>query len=284
MPALLSARNTRAHATGSTPVDSTRTGSALALPSQHNSLHSRALDYLSRFGETHAFSHLTAARMWGCPLPGDPFAEPLHVTARRTLRGRPPGVVGHRPTSAMRTTRRGPFVVTDPASTWLALAATQPVAELVASGDYLTHTPSTHRALVTLDELSTRASTFHGRGARRARFALALINPAAESRAQSLLRLLLWKGGMPAPEINAEIRDAAGQLHLRGAMVFPQHAVLVDFDEHPQLSDTVHADRIAAMQRAGWLVITVGLRGLYATPDATLARITAALRSRGWRR
>ena len=249
----------------------------------------RCLAYLPRLAHGHHFSHITAARLWGCPLPTRfDENEPLDVSRP----GRAPrceGIIGHSSAAPVITARHG-LPVSDAASTWLALASALSRDDLVAIGDHLILEPrllepGDPRPYVTLEALGERAAEFHGRGARAAASALALLRQGAESRPETLLRLFLVRAGFGEPELQAEIRDAAGRWLGYADMYWPERRVVVEYDgEHHRTSSSQYdrdESRIEALIRAGYTVVRVRGGQLFGQPQIVVARVAQALRDRG---
>ena len=242
------------------------------------------------------FSHLTAARLWGCPLPQSiARGAAIHVTATAPTRapeGR--GVIGHqsRPELAA-TNRRYDLPVADAALTFCQLASVLPLDDLVAVGDHLVLDPAVldpHdiRPHVTLGELQTRVRCFTGRGARAAASAIGLVRQGAESRPETLLRLLLGRAGLPEPEVNPELTDATGRWLGRADLVYREWRVIVEYDGDQHRTDSRQYEKdIARFEKfvdAGWNVVKVRKTGLFTQPRGTVARVERALTQRGWRR
>jgi len=255
----------------------------------------RCADYAPLLRPGQFFSHLTAARLWRLPLPHDlGDDEPLHVSSlapARAPRGR--GVVGHQATARHRTsTRLLGFPVSDVVSTWLELAPLLPLDDLIAVGDAIVLDPAVldpldPRPYATLEELRRRLSHFSGRGARAAASALPQVRLGAESRPETLLRLLIIRAGLPEPLLNLRVTDAAGRFLGRGDLVYPDWRVVVEYDGDQHRTDSRQYDRditrIEGFQNAGWRVVRVRKAGLFVHPSTTLARIERALRAGGWR-
>ena len=241
------------------------------------------------------FSHTTAAMMWGCPLPpGLDAASAIHVSARAPRNApRGVGITGHQATDLrIATIARHGLAVSDAASTWLALASMLPLDELVAIGDHLVLDPfvldpADPRPFVTIAELHVRTEAFHGRGARRALTALGLVRLGSESRPETLLRLLLLRARLPEPELNLEVRDAGGRWLGRADLVWPEWRTVAEYDGDQHRSSTGQYEkdisRVDRFLAAGWKVVRVRKRGLFVTPQDTVARIADALASHGWR-
>ena len=244
----------------------------------------RCLAYLPRLAHGHHFSHVTAARLWGCPLPTRfDENEPLDVS-RPGRATRCEGIVGHSSAAPIVATRLG-FPVSDPASTWLALASTLSRDDLVAIGDHLILEPrqlepSDPRPHVTLEALGERAAAFHGRGARAAASALALLRQGAESRPETLLRLLLVRAGFGEPELQAEIRDAAGRWLGYADLYWPERRVVVEYDGEHHRTDSRAYDRdmtrIEDFVAARNAVVRVRKGALFGNPASVVARVQRA--------
>jgi hypothetical protein len=229
------------------------------------------------------FSHATAAALWGLPLPG-PVTD-LHVTAIGAHnRPRGQGVIGHR-THDAGVVLRDDLPVSMPGALFVELATELGLDDLVAVGDALILDPQVLdprdiRPWATIDELAIASRTSR-RGCRRARAALAFVRQGAESRPETLLRLLLVRAGLPEPDLNVEIRDVAGRLLGRADLVYRKAHVIVEYDgDHHRTSTAQYEKDMTRVERliaAGWTVIRVRARGLFVTPGETAARVRAAL-------
>lgn len=241
------------------------------------------------------FSHLTAARIWGAPM-ATPFRsdEALHVSTVSPQR--PPharGALGHqlRPGTPGAVLRHG-LPVTDPGTTWLQLASLLAPAEHVVVGDHLVLDPVVldpldPRPFLTLAELVEHVARFHGAGARAATRAVLRVRAGAESRPETLLRLLLIDAGLPEPLLNRELRDTAARFLGRVDMLYPGWRVVVEYDGDQHRTSAAQYDRdisrLDGIRRAGWTVVQVRSRGLFVHPDDTVRRVRQALHDAGWR-
>ncbi|MGD7733475.1 hypothetical protein ACQCX5_11015 [Propionibacteriaceae bacterium G57] len=95
--------------------------------------------------------------------------------------------------------------VTTGVSTWVDLAESLALDDLVTAGDWLLRPKSA----LTADDLRAGLRG-GGRGVRRAREALGLIRPGSASVSETLTRLLLVRAGLPEPELNVDLVTESG--------------------------------------------------------------------------
>lgn len=251
--------------------------------------------YMARSRPGQVFSHLTAARVWGMPLP-TVFTrrEGVHVSVRvPNTRPRGHGVTGHELSDPCATAvMRFGVPVTDAATTWCHLAALLSHDDLVAAADHLVLTPARQRAgdrrpYVTVEQLRHRVDTYHGPGARAARKALVDVRDGAESRRETLLRLLLQRAGLPEPDLNVDVYDSEDRWIGRFDQVHRRWMVIVEYDGEQHRLDDRQYDRdeikIEDAVQAGWSVVRIRKGAMSAAGKSAIARVERALRSRGWR-
>jgi len=221
-----------------------------------------------------AFSHTTSAALWGIPLPREDRAR-IHVTASGGAnRIRRPGVTGHRATD-LPITMLGILPVTTPAYTWVQLAQLLHHDDLVAAGDSLVTPRRVARkpALASIDDLS-RAILRNARGAARARRALVDVRVGAESRMETLVRLLLVRSGLPEPDLNPAIQLGPDVYH--PDLHYPQWQLAIEYlgDQHRTDPREWGRDiqRREAFEHRGHKVIAVTKHDL-AEPERLLARV-----------
>ncbi|MFT4028245.1 MAG: DUF559 domain-containing protein [Protaetiibacter sp.] len=230
------------------------------------------------------FSGLTAAALWGAPLPSDGF--PLDVTAGPGLtRPRRSGVVGHEGPAAVPISRAG-LPASPPARTFLECAGELELPDLVAVGDHLVldpHVLDPHdlRPYLRLDELRAFLAAARGRQVRAARAAAALVREGVESRRETQLRLLVHEAGLPEPVCGMLVHDADGRPIGYFDLVWPRERVIAEYDGDQHRTSTYQYDRdIRRYDRAteaGYRVIRVRARGLGPDRAETLERIRRAL-------
>ncbi|QWT23276.1 DUF559 domain-containing protein [Subtercola sp. PAMC28395] len=254
-----------------------------------DAVHNACAAYVPRLRAGERFWGPTSAILWGCPLPHRLVDEKIHTAIRPPLNStRESHVVGHqsRLGAHLPPSFRHGLPVADPLTTWLTLAARLWVHDLVAVADYLAYEPPpSHpvpgRPFVTREDFASGVSRFHGRGKIRASEALPFISTRAESRPETLLRLLLVDAGMPSPEVNPEIEDARGEVIGRADLVFRQQRVIVEYDGDQHRTDTKQYEKdMTRLQRfhlAQWSVLRVRQNGLFIDPASTVRSVASAL-------
>lgn len=234
------------------------------------------------------FSHTTAARLFGLPLPHtlrDSTLEITSLTPRRPMRAE--GVRGHEMSASdehviwvvdgLRTV--------DPVSAWLQLAPQLDVRALVVAGDALMrrHRPYASPALVAHRVRSNRGQ----RGQRKLIQALDLMRANTDSPRETELRLDILAAGLPEPEANPAIYAADGRFIAYGDLTYPEYKVLVEYDgEQHRTSDQQFARDVARLNELiaeGWIVIRVTKAHWARRHEVSIPKVRRALISRGWR-
>ena len=225
------------------------------------------------------FSHSTAARIHGMPLPARLETEGLVHLSSPTGRSRMqrPGVVGHRLKS--QTVVVEGLLVESRADSFVHLSTLLSLEELVTVGDWLV-SPN-RRAPLSVQELRDGLRRYNGaRGLQRARRALALVRVGAESPRETLVRLLIL-GALPEPMLQHEVFDASGTFVARLDLSWPALKLAVEYDgEHhnepeQRARDEVRLERLRAL---GWHVISITKHDLEDGGRRLLAAIVAAHR------
>lgn len=165
---------------------------------------------------------------------------------------------------------------TTPARTALDIARTEPLLEGVTALDVLLRRGVVARA--TLEEALALPGT--PRGARRARRAVDLADPRAESPQESRLRVLLVLAGLVAVPQYA-VRDRDGTFVARVDLAFPDVRVAIEYDGawHGAPGQLARdRRRLNALVAAGWTVLHVTAADLH-DPEALVARVRALLRA-----
>lgn len=248
--------------------------------------HCRA--YAARMREGQFFSHHTAARLLGLPVPGDDRSGAVvHVSVFAPARApRIAGVVGH--TCSLGGVQLGSIRglrVTPPIDTWLQLAAILALDDLIVLGDALVR--RTH-PFATVEQLRGAVAGMTGaRGARLLREALRNIRADTDSPRETRLRLIIVRAGLPEPEVNGVIANEHGEFVARGDLLYRLYRVLVEYDggDH-RLQESVYnhdIDRLDDIMALGWRVVRINKSHLASGGARAAAKIRAALLAAGWR-
>jgi hypothetical protein len=227
-----------------------------------------------------AFSHATAAAMFGAPV-DVPTLPHVALTPRRVLPQRAEIVVHGRRLAAEDVVIHEELRLTSGPQTFLDLAATLPPWELVSVGDALYR--AGHLTPEALGRRLERAARV--RGVVRARACAPVLSPLAMSRPESLLRYWVTVSDLPEPLAQVPVHDRWGRVVAHGDLGFPEWKVLLEYEgrqhaEADQFSRDV--DRYSLMAADGWLVLRFAGRHV-AGPTAVVDRTRRALMSRGWR-
>lgn len=242
---------------------------------QARDLRRLAAAYLAIAPERFAFSHVTAARLYGMPLPAGVAARPgldVVVPGRAVRRA---GVRGHK-TLVLDARWRDGMPMLHPELVWLQLAAVLHPDDLVVAGDYLVRRK---RALSSLERLREAVEGFAGqRGCRAATAALARLRAGTDSPPESRLRILLIAAGLPEPFIGYQVHDN-GYWVGTPDLAYPQHKVAIEYQGGGHRDEDVFEDDIARLERfhdAGWTVIQI-TKGQLRTPATVVDRVRRAL-------
>ncbi|PZU48276.1 MAG: hypothetical protein DI566_03290 [Microbacterium sp.] len=260
---------------------------------------------LPLLGEDRRFSHLTAARLWGMPLPFEwRSGEPLHVL---TLPGAEPlrrsGIVGWESADRPGGALVGPFPVVAAADVWAQLSVPGATGRdpetgrrqtlsrvwLVAVGDYLLTGPRApggkRTPLCSRDELVAAAITRRGkRGAKALTWALERVRAGAQSPRESMLRLALVDRGLPEPAVQPPIATSAGIRH--PDLGYLEERVLIEYQGDHHRTDPAQwredLRRQQFFEDAGYRVIAVTIEEFADDCFALALRIRRALRGRSY--
>lgn len=240
------------------------------------------------------FGGITAARLWGLPLPLHHLQdERLHTML--WYPGQPTnrvGVIGRQINdwNAHRVEIGGlPTIDLPTLFCHLGVLLSEP--DLVAVGDAMILTPvfpgpGPSRPFTTIDGLRERVALYRVRGKRRAARAVERIRPGAESRPETLLRLLLVEAGFPEPELNVRLHDEFGTELARVDLLFREFRVVVEYDGDQHRTDTHQFDRdlgrLDDLAACGWRVVRIGGRALFRDPQDVVNRVGRALVAGGW--
>ena len=166
---------------------------------------------------------------------------------------------------------------TDPLTTWADMAGSLSLPELVTMGDSVLGLgdPWSMEALRETVHLRARR-----RDVLRMREAVSLVRAGSRSAMESATRVLFVRDGLPEPEINAPIYDAAGEWLATGDFVWRRQRVVAEFDGDYHRTDRRQWQRDVARREsvvdAGWTYIQLTARSV--TVPAYADRLLARLR------
>ena len=250
--------------------------------------HSALLAYRARMTPGQFFSHVTAAQLWGLPLP--PALEGtriLHVCVFKPDRApRIAGVIGHHaePASVGVVEVRG-LRISGAVETWCQLAIVLTLDELIIMGDALVRRT---KPLATIVQLRRAVTDFSGqRGARRLRDAFDAVRARTDSPRETTLRLLIVRDGLPEPAVNPPMLNSSGEFMAFGDLVYRKYRVLIEYDgaQHRIEEEQYHRDidRLDDVMEEGWRVVRVNTSHLTIRRAFILGKIRRALMAAGWR-
>jgi len=232
-----------------------------------------------------AFSHLTAARLLGLPVPHRWVAtEPLDVMSLTTAPTiRRAGCSGHRGLESRRVMARKGLRIVGPEDTWCDLAATRAVDldGLIVLGDAVVH----YRRGIPYAQLARAVSRRRGgRGSRLMAEALPQLRPRNNSPMETRTRLFFLRGGLPEPELNVVINDReSGQWLSDSDFVWREQRVVAEFDGDHHRTDRQqwHNDvaRRENLEDDGWAFVQLTYASVMVYPrnQATLHRLRRLL-------
>ncbi|WP_156044153.1 hypothetical protein [Cellulomonas sp. HZM] len=171
------------------------------------------------------FSHLSAAAVWRPPLIGS-WPSEVHVVVGPRTGGRSwPGVVRHCTDLTPSIVVRDGVPVTDVATTVVDVARSAPFVTALAMADHAL----AHGLVTAVDLERAAARVVARRGSRAAARVVAMADGRAESVGESLSRGRMIELAAPRPELQHEVRDAAGLVG-RCDFFWPELRLVGEFD------------------------------------------------------
>ncbi|SDV01628.1 Transcriptional regulator, AbiEi antitoxin, Type IV TA system [Microlunatus sagamiharensis] len=208
-------------------------------------------------------SHVSAAVVHGLPVPYADLSR-VHVTRDREGGGRARRwvQVHGTPLAPNEVTSRDGITLTTVPRTFVDVARAHPMTTNVTLGDAVLRTGVPLAALVGAVE---HAAGRHGVAA--ARRALAFLDARSESPGESVSRVLLAQVGVPAPEPQLVLHDAAGAFVARVDLGWAALGVVGEFDGRVKygralgakadLEEVLWSEKLRedAIRRLGWVVV-----------------------------
>ncbi|MFC8731414.1 hypothetical protein ACFT5B_03010 [Luteimicrobium sp. NPDC057192] len=254
-----------------------------------------------------AFSHLTAARLWGLPVSRRVERDrKLHVTgvgAGRPVRTE--RVVPHEGLPERERRTRHGVAVTSPVRTWFDLGGLLGPGHLDERGAERRGVDPLHEELVVLTDAlladdglrqvprygvgpadlgRALAASAGARGVRRLRRAFGDASQFVDSPPETRLRLGLTRAGFPLPVVGADLVTSVGAWVARPDLCWPQVRVAVDYDGAPHLSRRKlrsDVERRDSLERVGWRHVVVFKEDLEEKWGMTLRRVAEAFEAHG---
>lgn len=225
--------------------------------------------FVPRLGERTVLGGLTAARIWGLPVPrrfdGDATVHVLVPAGRNRPVGR--GILSRSVHERLWDARELHGVpVASPALTWATASRHLEVSELVVLGD----------AFVAI------AGAWGSRtGGAAMRIAVTRVRTGVESPMETWTRLVIVAAGLPEPEVGVELWDGSefvGRIDL--AYRTQKIAIEYEGDHHRTDKRQWHKDigRVNRLQEIDWFAIRATTTQLWPTPTRFVEQVRAALR------
>lgn len=241
-----------------------------------------------------AFSHVTAAQLWGLSLPSSVERQEALDVMRATSAAqvRRSGCVAHRGLQIRERVSLRRLPVTGLADTWVDLGEVLErdigLDDLVVLGDEVAtrligppapgERPGDPVAVAAaLDTLTrTLASRVRPRGKEVLRRALELVRAPVRSPMETRARLMFVRAGFPEPAVNHPVHGRDGQWLLEGDLVWEEQQVVGEYQgrDHGSIRQRSYdADRATVAGDDGWRVLEIFADDVYRP-----ARRTACLR------
>jgi hypothetical protein len=242
---------------------------------------SRCRAYALRMRPDAVFTSVSAATLWGMPLPAYVDLARLHVSVPHGRpRPRSRGVVGTERPPDLDVVDLDGLRVLSPAATWASLGTAIGIGDLIAVGDDVVGDRRGY-PLAERGDLQSIAKR-RGRGAPRLRVAATRVRVGSRSRPESLSRVLLVESGIPEPELNFLLPELGVYLDL----AWPSARLGYEYQGGHHVDAVQHAADVRRQERVhdiDWLLMEATKFDLFDAPLATVARTRARLESRGVR-
>jgi hypothetical protein len=225
-------------------------------------------------------SRFSAARLLGLPVPEHLF-EHVTVFQPEDRRWRPE-FKAH----VTQRLRRRPVLVrgirtTDPMTTFIQLAGTLPLVDLVVLGDAIVkrYRVAPNR----LVKICRDSDEYYAGAALRGALH---VRRGVDSPMESRLRMLIVLAGLPEPRVDVRIMNDDGTWRRRFDLCYPEIRLIVEYDGRQHAEDVAQwnsdLERREELDDEEYRVLVVTARGIFVEPGRTIERIRAKLVARGW--
>lgn len=238
---------------------------------------------------TEFFSHVTAATLWGVPLPPMDDMQ-LDVSVMRPGRApRSVNVRGHQANPRLvHVAEHDGLRLSSPASTWACLGTVLSPYDLVSVGDAIACIRSStggngsppEPPLATLDQLRAAIDAGRRPGVGALRDALGRIRTGSWSRLETWVRLILVDAGLPEPVLNFDACDAAGRFLGCIDLAYPDLKIAIEYegDHHWMTAKQFQRDmdRLNRLVEAGWRIVRITKGHVFTDPREVVRRVSVA--------
>jgi hypothetical protein len=253
-----------------------------------------AAAYRTRMAQGHVFGGVTAARLWGLPLPTEwSLEEPLVIArANGATRGRAVGTrhIAVDPRLMAPAEQHGLPLLT-PVATTITLARELDHERLVHVVDALLTDSALYPDLqlprsphATAEQLREFLAPCDGlRGVRAMLAALDDARAGVDSRYESITRRTIVLAGLPEPVVHPLVRVEGIDLH--PDLAYPELKIAIEYegDGHREQGRWDRdIDRYALLEAAGWIVVRITKAHLARDGERCVARVAAARARRSW--
>lgn len=225
----------------------------------------------------YGLSHQSSITWLGGVAPDTPD---IHLAVPHELKCELPGIRPHRyRRPPVLWTRRG-IPCTAPQQSFVDMAPSTDLVELVVIGDSLVR-----RTSVTPEGLTKFARESHAAGVGRARRAAAFVRSRVDSAQETRTRMLIVLAGLPEPKVDHRFYGQDGELLRRIDLAYEQIRLGVEYDgrQHVERKAQWSGDirRREFFDDLEWRFITVISPDIWTTPGQTVIRVRDALVRRG---
>ena len=268
-------------------MDSLRIARGIHLRPPDPSLAARCAALLGAMPVGSVVSGVTAAALHQLWLPPQPVDAPLDITVAasggtsdRLAYPRRAEVTAHRRRLAVADLARVDGIpLTSVARTWLDLARTLPIPDLVAAGDSALRT----HQVASADLAALIESSVDRRGVRAARRALPMLSARSRSRPESHLRVAVTAPDLPPFRVNEAIADEHGQWLAEPDLALDEARLALEYQgaDHAE-PERMRRDmtRVTDLRRAGWLVLLFGPAEVLRRPQLIAPEVRWIIRAR----